>query len=243
MVLSSSTRELDDARSGLDAFGPMDGVGDSGWTPSKWLLKEFTMLDKPSDTPTESVPPTAERRMSGPGKPQHVASRWPFVGFVLMVVLAVWGAFWIGRRVPPMPLDSRAWAADPQADGKDVGSGKKSSKSASKKSVDDVDAADDKVIENPFPRRFKLSGDELSGGVEWLNASGEIQVKDLRGKVVLFDFWTYCCINCMHVLPDLKYLEHKYPKELVVIGVHSAKFDELLGKPFELTKLRGPQRM
>jgi DNA-binding beta-propeller fold protein YncE len=77
--------------------------------------------------------------------------------------------------------------------------------------------------ENPFPNRHPAP--ELDGGVEWLNTSGPISVKDLRGKVVLIDFWTFCCINCMHVLPDLEYLEKKYPKELVVIGVHSAKFD------------------
>jgi len=65
----------------------------------------------------------------------------------------------------------------------------------------------------------------LEGGVGWLNTSGEISMQDLRGKVVILDFWTYCCINCMHVLPDLEYLEKKYDKELVVIGVHSAKFD------------------
>lgn len=34
--------------------------------------------------------------------------------------------------------------------------------------------------------------------------------QDLKGKVVLLDFWTYCCINCMHVLPDLEFLEKKY---------------------------------
>jgi DNA-binding beta-propeller fold protein YncE len=50
-------------------------------------------------------------------------------------------------------------------------------------------------------------------------------MEDLKGKFVLFDFWTYCCINCMHILPELKKLEKKYPNELVVIGVHSAKFD------------------
>src|SRR5262249_32346718 len=50
-------------------------------------------------------------------------------------------------------------------------------------------------------------------------------MKDLRGKVVILDFWTYCCINCIHTLPDLAKLEKKYPNELVVIGVHSAKFD------------------
>jgi thiol-disulfide isomerase/thioredoxin len=78
-------------------------------------------------------------------------------------------------------------------------------------------------VENPFPNRFKAAS--LDGGTGWLNTSGEITLKDLRGKVVLLDFWTFCCINCIHVLPDLKFLEKKYSKELVVIGVHSAKFD------------------
>lgn len=78
-------------------------------------------------------------------------------------------------------------------------------------------------VPNPFPERVKAV--DLDGGREWLNAAGPISLKDLRGKVVLLDFWTYCCINCMHVLPDLAYLEAKYPNELVVIGVHSAKFE------------------
>ena len=95
-------------------------------------------------------------------------------------------------------------------------------------STDHVMAQDAKVaapeaIENPFPKRNPSP--ELEGGVEWLNTAGPISVKDLRGKIVLIDFWTFCCINCMHVLPDLAFLEHKYPNELVVIGVHSAKFD------------------
>jgi thiol-disulfide isomerase/thioredoxin len=77
--------------------------------------------------------------------------------------------------------------------------------------------------QNPFPGRFPAPA--LDGGTEWLNTSGPISLKELRGKIVLLDFWTYCCINCMHILPDLKYLEHKYPNQLVVIGVHSAKFD------------------
>jgi DNA-binding beta-propeller fold protein YncE len=46
----------------------------------------------------------------------------------------------------------------------------------------------------------------------------------LKGKVVLLDLWTYGCINCIHIIPDLKKLEAKYPSQLVVIGVHSAKF-------------------
>src|SRR5207302_11068705 len=77
--------------------------------------------------------------------------------------------------------------------------------------------------ENPLPGRGKAP--KLDGGAGWLNAAGEITLKDLRGKVVLLDFWTFCCINCMHVLPDLAYLEKKYDKQVVVIGVHSAKFE------------------
>jgi len=59
--------------------------------------------------------------------------------------------------------------------------------------------------------------------LKWLNASKGYSIKDFKGKFVLLDFWTFCCINCMHVLPELELLEKKYP-ELVVIGVHSAKF-------------------
>ncbi len=67
-------------------------------------------------------------------------------------------------------------------------------------------------------------GPSLSGGTGWIN-SGPIDLSELRGKIVLLDFWTFCCINCHHVLPDLAKLEEKYPNELVVIGVHTAKFE------------------
>jgi thiol-disulfide isomerase/thioredoxin len=65
---------------------------------------------------------------------------------------------------------------------------------------------------------------ELEGGIGWLNTEAPLSLAGLRGKIVLLDFWTYCCINCMHVIPDLKKLEAKYPNQLVVIGIHSAKF-------------------
>lgn len=78
---------------------------------------------------------------------------------------------------------------------------------------------------NPFPRTTKLRPGILDLGSGWLNTDRPISLADLKGKIVLLDFWTYCCINCMHVLPDLKYLEEKYGKQLVVIGVHSAKFE------------------
>jgi DNA-binding beta-propeller fold protein YncE/thiol-disulfide isomerase/thioredoxin len=79
--------------------------------------------------------------------------------------------------------------------------------------------------ENPFPQAIQIPAGILDGGSEWFNTAQPLSLKDLRGKIVLLDFWTYCCINCMHVLPDLKYLEDKYGDQLVVIGVHSAKFD------------------
>jgi len=73
----------------------------------------------------------------------------------------------------------------------------------------------------PLQKRQML---DFPQGAEWLN-SRPLSKEDLKGKFVLLDFWTYCCINCMHILPELKKLEEKYPNELVVIGVHSAKFE------------------
>jgi sugar lactone lactonase YvrE len=78
------------------------------------------------------------------------------------------------------------------------------------------------VAQNPFPGSRKAP--PLEGGIGWINTAGPIDLADLRGKFVVLDFWTYCCINCMHVLPELKKLEHAYPNTIVVIGVHSAKF-------------------
>lgn len=72
----------------------------------------------------------------------------------------------------------------------------------------------------------KVPAPELDGGIAWLNTAGPISLKkDLKGKIVLLDFWTLCCINCIHIVPDLAKLEKKYPNELVVIGVHSPKFE------------------
>ncbi len=65
---------------------------------------------------------------------------------------------------------------------------------------------------------------EFPDGLDWINTDAPIKLTDLKGKIVLLDFWTYGCINCIHVIPDLQRLEEEYPSELVVIGVHSAKF-------------------
>lgn len=59
-------------------------------------------------------------------------------------------------------------------------------------------------------------------GRDWVGRP--VTLAELRGKIVLLDFWTYCCINCMHILKHLHEIERRHPDELVVIGVHSAKF-------------------
>lgn len=71
----------------------------------------------------------------------------------------------------------------------------------------------------------RVRSPELPQDTIWLNTDHPISLKDLKGRVVILDFWTYCCINCLHVLPELKYLENKYKDSLTVIGIHSAKFD------------------
>ncbi len=71
----------------------------------------------------------------------------------------------------------------------------------------------------------KVRAPELVGDRGWLNTDKPLSIAGLKGKVVLLDFWTYGCINCIHIIPDLKKLEAKYDKNLVVIGVHSAKFE------------------
>ena len=71
----------------------------------------------------------------------------------------------------------------------------------------------------------RIRSPELPQNYLWLNTDKPFSLKQLRGRIVILDFWTYCCINCLHVLPDLKYLEQKYKSSVTVIGVHSAKFD------------------
>ena len=70
----------------------------------------------------------------------------------------------------------------------------------------------------------RVRASELEGR-GWLNTGGrELSLAELRGKIVLLDFWTFCCINCLHVLDELRELEEEYRDVLVVIGVHSPKF-------------------
>ena len=72
---------------------------------------------------------------------------------------------------------------------------------------------------------YRVRASELIGR-NWLNTGGkQLGLEDLRGKIVLLDFWTFCCINCLHVLDELRPLEEKYKDVLVTVGVHSPKFE------------------
>ncbi|GGK35220.1 hypothetical protein GCM10010124_29900 [Pilimelia terevasa] len=62
-------------------------------------------------------------------------------------------------------------------------------------------------------------------GRAWLNTGGrDLSLAALRGRIVVLDFWTFCCVNCLHVLDELRPLEERYADVLVVVGVHSPKF-------------------
>ncbi|HSJ22124.1 MAG TPA: NHL domain-containing thioredoxin family protein [Nocardioidaceae bacterium] len=72
-------------------------------------------------------------------------------------------------------------------------------------------------------RRPRVRAPELRGR-GWLNTAAPLSLSDLRGRFVLLDFWTFCCVNCLHVLDELRPLEERYAGELVVVAVHSPKF-------------------
>ncbi|TXK51967.1 redoxin domain-containing protein [Pontibacter qinzhouensis] len=71
----------------------------------------------------------------------------------------------------------------------------------------------------------RVNAPELNTHFGWLNTDRNWSIKDFRGKIVLLDFWTFGCINCQHIVPDLKRLEEEFTDVLVVVGVHSAKFE------------------
>lgn len=66
---------------------------------------------------------------------------------------------------------------------------------------------------------------EFPEGLTWLNSISPVSLRDLKGNVVILDFWTYCCINCIHMIPILSHFEKEFENDPVVfIGIHSAKF-------------------
>ncbi|MDF3290871.1 NHL domain-containing thioredoxin family protein [Streptomyces silvisoli] len=78
---------------------------------------------------------------------------------------------------------------------------------------------------SPAPRRARVRAPELIGKGGWLNTGGkQLSLADLRGSIVILDFWTFCCINCLHVLDELRELEERHRDTVVIVGVHSPKF-------------------
>jgi thiol-disulfide isomerase/thioredoxin len=74
-------------------------------------------------------------------------------------------------------------------------------------------------------RRARVRAPQLTGKGGWLNTGDKrYTLADLRGRIVILDFWTFCCINCLHVLDELRELERKHRDTVVIIGVHSPKF-------------------
>jgi thiol-disulfide isomerase/thioredoxin len=71
----------------------------------------------------------------------------------------------------------------------------------------------------------QLPAPPFPDGLEWLNVPAPLTIEALRGRIVILDFWTFGCINCIHMIPVLEQLEDKYGDALLVIGVHSAKFE------------------
>jgi len=73
-------------------------------------------------------------------------------------------------------------------------------------------------------RQARVRAPEFPQG-SWFNVAAPLSLRELRGKIVLLDFWTFCCVNCLHVIDELRALEHEFADELVIIGVHSPKFE------------------
>ncbi|GAB4489513.1 MAG: thioredoxin-like domain-containing protein [Raineya sp.] len=71
----------------------------------------------------------------------------------------------------------------------------------------------------------RINAPEFPKETQWLNSSQNYRLEDFRGKIVLLDFWTYGCVNCYHILPYLKKLEQEFKNDLIVLGIHSAKFE------------------
>ncbi|MEX2139589.1 MAG: thioredoxin-like domain-containing protein [Pirellulales bacterium] len=157
----------------------------------------------------------------------HVAKgrRFQMVGLALLLGCVTWSSG-CGNGQTALSAESQSGAKGDSAGTKTAPAVTGQPPAASKgKQPANPDATERKqpMDEHPFPRRSPAPS--LDGGLGWINTAEPIDLKDLRGKFVLLDFWTYCCINCIHVLPELKKLEKAYPHELVVIGVHSAKFE------------------
>ena len=80
-------------------------------------------------------------------------------------------------------------------------------------------------LDTAMASRARVRAPELVGAGGWLNTGGkDLTLADFRGKITVLDFWTFCCINCLHVLDELRELEEEHRDTVVIVGVHSPKF-------------------
>ena len=74
-------------------------------------------------------------------------------------------------------------------------------------------------------RQARVRAPELAGAGGWIGTGGrDLRLADFRGRILILDFWTFCCVNCLHVLDELRPLEARFADVLDVVGVHSPKF-------------------
>ncbi|KAJ4825096.1 Protein SUPPRESSOR OF QUENCHING 1, chloroplastic [Turnera subulata] len=119
------------------------------------------------------------------------------------------------QYVSPKAIWNLLFGADSPSFGQNEGESRSSRVQQFVSYISDLETKENATIVPEFPSKL-----------DWLNTAPLQFQRELKGKVVVLDFWTYCCINCMHVLPDLEFLEKKYKdKPFTVVGVHSAKFD------------------
>ncbi|MBC7680008.1 MAG: redoxin domain-containing protein, partial [Pseudorhodobacter sp.] len=75
-------------------------------------------------------------------------------------------------------------------------------------------------------RQARVRAPQLTGRGGWIGTGDtEPTLEDFRGRFLLLDFWTFCCVNCLHVLDELRPLEERFADVLTVVGVHSPKFE------------------
>jgi thiol-disulfide isomerase/thioredoxin len=188
-------------------------------------MSETTPVDAATQTVANDLPTTSDKNSPLPAKPSFRFAR-PVIFAILCGIGLPSAIFLVGYL---------ANGADPENSKLDEttetlpddGSVKvKGLNSSRANRVSSIDAGGSQEKQPEAKEKKKVPAPELEGGVAWLNTGGPLSIKkDLKGKIILLDFWTLCCINCIHIMPDLAKLEKKYANELVVIGVHSPKFE------------------
>src|SRR6516225_7359555 len=109
----------------------------------------------------------------------------------------LWTQSWMRKTVGALGLGAvlLAGGCSRYSHAEGIAPSEQSSESADAKNQDsDKNGGDEKTE--------RIAAPELEGGVGWFNTAGPIRIKDLKGKIVVLDFWTLCCINCIHTLPD-----------------------------------------